>query len=217
MTEVGSLAALLPDFIARDPLPFAFIFLMVFGFTTPICEELAVAFVGATLKAAGAHFVLAAAAALAALLIQDTLVYLAARAFGAKLLRHRLLSKLVNPKAIAGGERYFLRRGPSVVFSSRFVVGLRSAVIMGAGLLKLPWPRFALYDALAAAIMTPVWLSVGFALGAGLDRELGPLARIFGIAGPVAVVAAAFLVYRSVKADKAKAEKADEAARANAA
>ena len=66
---MGPIAALLPDFIARDPLPYAFLFLIVFGFTTPLCEELAVAFVGATLKASVTSFIVAAVAAFTALLI----------------------------------------------------------------------------------------------------------------------------------------------------
>ena len=209
---MGPIATFLPDFIARSPLPYAFLFLVVFGFTTPLCEELAVAFVGATLKTAGTNFVIAVIVALAALLIQDTVIFLTARAFGARLsvrlLRHRLLARLVNPKALEEGERYFLQRGPSVVFYSRFIVGLRSAVIIGAGLLKLPWPRFVLRDSLAAAITTPAWLFVGFSLGSQLDGKAGGISKALAIAGPIAIVAGAFLIFRSVKADKAKADAA---------
>jgi membrane protein DedA with SNARE-associated domain len=201
---LNALIALFPDFIARDPLPYAFLFLMLFGFTTPICEEIAVALVGVIIKATGSSFALAVAAALIALFIQDTLFFFVARLFGARIIRHKLFSRLVNPKAIEDGERYFLRRGPFIVFSSRFVVGLRSAVIMGAGLLRMRWSRFVLYDSLAAAIMTPAWLFVGFGLGAQLDEKVGRLAKLFGILGPAAILAAAFLVYRGIKADKAK-------------
>jgi membrane protein DedA with SNARE-associated domain len=203
---LNTLLTLLPDFIARDPLPYAFLFLLVFGFTTPICEEIAVALVGMTIKATGASFAFALAIALIALFIQDTLFFFVARLFGARIIRHKLFSRLVNPKAIEDGERYFLRRGPFIVFSSRFVVGLRSAVIMGAGLLRMRWSRFVLYDSLAAAIMTPSWLFVGFGLGAQLDGKVGRLAKLFGILGPAAILAAAFLVYRGIKADKAKAD-----------
>ena len=103
------------------------------------------------------------------------------------------------------------------MFSSRFVVGLRAPVIMGAGFLRMRWLRFILYDFFAAAIMTPAWLLVGFALGAQFDSRVGLLTKFFAFLGPVAVVAGAFIIYRSVKADKAKANAEDTAAEDTAA
>jgi hypothetical protein len=54
--------------------------------------------------------------------------------------------------------------------------------------------------------MTPAWLFVGFMLGAQFDRKVGHLMKLFGIVGPVAVLAGAVLIYRGVKADKARTE-----------
>jgi len=143
-----------------------------------------------------------------------------ARAFGPKLIRHKFMAKIIKPKSIDDGERYFLRRGPFIVFSSRFVVGLRAPVIMGAGFLRMRWPRFVLYDFLAAAIMTPAWLFVGFALGAQFDSRVGLLTKFFAFLGPVAIVGGAFLIYKSVKADKARVDaeaKADSSPESSAA
>ena len=198
--------AMLPAFVTRDPLPYAFLFLLLFGFITPICEEIAVAFVGVTMKATNTRFLPAIAVALAAILIQDTAFYFAARLFGEKIIRHKLLARLIKPKNIEDGERYFTRRGPFIVFSSRFVVGLRATVIISAGLLRMRWSRFALYDFFAAAIMTPAWLFIGFALGSQFDRTVGHLTKILSIMGPVAILIGALLIYRSVKADKAKVD-----------
>jgi membrane protein DedA with SNARE-associated domain len=203
---MSDLLSMLPAFVARSPLPCAFLFLLCFGFVTPLCEELAVALVGATIKATGAPLLPAVALALLALVLQDSLFFLFARLFGARVLKHRLLSKLIKPKAIEEGERYFLRRGTFVVFSSRFVIGLRSAVILGAGFLKMPWPRFVLYDVTAAAIMVPAWFFVGFALGSQFDAKADLLGKVFGFLGPAAVAIGALLILRSVKADKARIE-----------
>jgi membrane protein DedA with SNARE-associated domain len=206
---LNSLLAALPAFIVQDPLTCAFIFLFLFGFTLPICEEIAVALVGVTMHATNTPFFLAAAVALAAVLIQDSCYFILARLFGPKIIRHKLLSKLIKPSSIEGGERYFLRRGPFIVFTSRFVVGLRAPIIMGAGLLRMKWPRFILYDFLAATLMTPAWLFVGFSLGAQFDSRVGLLTKIFAIVGPAAIVTGAILIYRSVKADKAKVDAED--------
>jgi len=203
---VNALISVLPSFVTLHPLPYAFFFLLLFGFTLPICEEIAVALVGVTMHATDTSFLLATAIALTAILIQDTAYFFIARVFGPKIIRHKLLARLIKPSSIDGGERYFLRRGPFIVFSSRFVVGLRAPVIMGAGFLRMRLHRFILYDFLAAAIMTPAWLFVGFSLGAQFDSRVGFLSKFFAIVGPLAVIAGAFLIYRSVRADKAKAD-----------
>jgi membrane protein DedA with SNARE-associated domain len=211
---LNSILAVLPSTVIQNPLAYAFLFLLLFGFTLPICEEIAVALVGVTMHATNTSFFLAAAVALVAVLIQDSCYFVLARLFGPKIIRHKLLSRIFKPKGIEEGERYFLRRGPFIVFTSRFVVGLRAPIIMGAGLLRMRWSRFILYDFLAASLMTPAWLFVGFSLGAQFDSSVGLLSKVLAVVGPAAIVAGAILIYRSVKADKAKvdAEAAAEAA-----
>ncbi len=203
---MNSLLSVLPGFVTQNPLPYAFFFLLLFGFMLPICEEIAVALVGVTMHATDTSFLLAVAVALTSILIQDTGYFMIARVFGPKIIRHKLFARFIKPKSIDDGERYFLRRGHFIVFSTRFVVGLRAPVIMGAGFLRMPWSRFMLYDFFAASIMTPAWLFVGFMLGAQFDKEVGLLTKIFTFVGPVAIVVGAILIYRSVKADKAKVD-----------
>jgi membrane protein DedA with SNARE-associated domain len=199
---LNALVSVLPSFITEHPLPYAFFFLLLFGFTLPICEEIAVALVGVTMHATETSFPLAIAVALTAILIQDTAYFFIARVFGPKIIRHKLLARFIKPKSIDDGERYFLRRGPFIVFSSRFVVGLRAPVIMGAGFLRMRLSRFILYDFFAAVIMTPAWLLVGF------------LTKFFAVVAPLAIIAGAILIYKSVSADKAKVDA--EAARESA-
>jgi membrane protein DedA with SNARE-associated domain len=216
---LDKLLSILPSFVTNAPLPFAFCFLILFGFTLPICEEIAVALVGVTMRATDIGFLPAACVALLAILIQDAGYFLIARVFGPKLLRHKLFARFIKPESIESGERYFKRRGPFIVFTTRFVVGLRAPVIMSAGFLRMHWPRFTLYDFLAAAIMTPAWLLVGYLLGAQFDSSVGSFTKFFAFLGPAAIVIGAVLIYRSVKADRAKVEaeaKAEASAEASA-
>ena len=203
---MDTIVSILPAFITQNPLPFAFCFLLLFGFTLPICEEIAVALVGVTMRATDTPFVPAACVALLAILIQDACYFFIARVFGPRIIRHKLFAKFIKPASIESGERYFKRRGPFIVFSTRFVVGLRAPVIMSAGFLRMRWMQFTLYDFLAAVIMTPAWLLVGFALGAQFDSNVGNLTKFFAFLAPVAIVVGAFLIYRNVKADKARVE-----------
>ncbi len=194
---MNALIKVLPGFVTQHPLPYAFFFLLLFGFTLPICEEIAVALVGVTMRATGTSFLLAVAVALAAILIQDAAYFFIARTFGPRIIRQKLVARLIKPESIDEGERYFLRRGPFIVFSSRFVVGLRAPVIMGAGFLRMRLPRFILYDFLAAAIMTPAWLFVGFSLGAQFDSRGRRADQSLRVIGPLAIIVGAFFILKA--------------------
>jgi len=65
---LDTIVSILPAFITQNPLPFAFCFLILFGFTLPICEEIAVALVGVTMRATDTPFIPAACVALLAIL-----------------------------------------------------------------------------------------------------------------------------------------------------
>jgi membrane protein DedA with SNARE-associated domain len=203
---LDTLFSILPDFVTQAPLVSSFFFLLLFGFTLPICEEIAVALVGVAMRATNTGILPTFCVALFAILIQDACYFLIARVFGPKIIRHKLFARFIKPESIESGERYFKRRGPFIVFTTRFVVGLRAPVIMSAGFLRMRWPRFMLYDFLAAALMTPAWLLVGYLLGAQFDSSVGSFTKFFAFLGPIAIVVGAVLIYRSVKADRAKVE-----------
>ncbi|HTX73909.1 MAG TPA: DedA family protein [Rectinemataceae bacterium] len=183
-----------------------FIFLFLFGFTLPISEEIALALVGVFVRGTGTPIPETLLVAVCALALADFVYYGLARSVGPRFLRFKFFSRIVKPDAIVQGERYFHRRGPRIVFACRFVVGLRMPGILSAGFLRMPFRRFLAYDGLAILIGTPLWLGVGYAFGAQLDREVGLFGRLLAVIAPLAVIAGAVLVYKSVRADRARAD-----------
>jgi membrane protein DedA with SNARE-associated domain len=196
---LDDIARVLPDFIKHDPLVFFFAFLLLFAFVLPICEEIAVALVGVSAKAMHVNFIAVAAVSFIALLIQDLALFSLARFFGPKLIRHRFFSRFFKPDRIEAAERYFLNKGPVILISSRFIVGLRISAILGSGLLKMKWNRFLFFDGVAAAVMTPGWLFVGFALGSQFDKSADVLTKVITIVGLCAVLIAVTLIYKNFK------------------
>jgi membrane-associated protein len=71
----------------------------------------------------------------------------------------------ISKEAIANGERVFQRYGPATIFFARFVAGLR--VIAGplAGILRMEWRRFAIYNFLGATVWVTVIATVGYVFG----------------------------------------------------
>ncbi len=199
-----SLPAFLQPLIANHELLSFFVFLVFFGFSLPISEEIALVLVGMTARGAGIPIWKVLLVSYAALYAADLGFYALARTLGPRLLRSRLFSRLVKPESVIDGERYAEKRGPRILFICRFVVGLRAPAIVAAGLLRMRLRRFFFYDLSAVLISTPVWLSVGFAFGAQFDSEVGLLGKVFAFGGPIAVIFGAILIYRSIRADTSK-------------
>jgi membrane-associated protein len=76
----------------------------------------------------------------------------------------------IKPAAIAGGEQIFARYGAATVFFARFVAGLR--VIAGplAGVLRMPWRRFVIFNFLGATVWVTVISSAGYLFGKHWER-----------------------------------------------
>lgn len=71
---------------------------------------------------------------------------------------------LVTPERLGRAEAFFDRHGGRAVFLARFVSGLRVFGALVAGTSRMPWSRFALYNALGGAVWATAAVSVGYFL-----------------------------------------------------
>src|SRR5215470_18589877 len=91
----------------------------------------------------------------------------------------------IHQSALDRGERLFMRYGAATIFFARFVFGMR--VIAGplAGVLRMPWRRFFLFNFLGAVVWVTVIASVGYLFGSQWERVLWIIDRlniyVFGI------------------------------------
>ena len=106
----------------------------------------------------------------------------------------------ISKEAIANGERVFQRYGPATIFFARFVAGLR--VIAGplAGILRMEWRRFAIYNFLGATVWVIVISTVGYLFGRHWGRLLY-IVKEFNIAILVIAVIVVLLMLWRHRAD----------------
>jgi membrane protein DedA with SNARE-associated domain len=78
--------------------------------------------------------------------------------------RYRNIFRISNTK-LARGEKLFNRYGPATILFARFVFGMR--VIAGplAGVLRMNWKRFAVFNFLGAALWVSVISCTGYFFG----------------------------------------------------
>jgi membrane protein DedA with SNARE-associated domain len=126
--------------------------------------------------------------------IGDNLGYAIGQYGGRPLLERYQHIFRIPPGTIARGERLFERYGAATIFFARFIFGMR--VIAGplAGVLRMQWGLFAIFNLLGAVVWVTVIAVVGYLFGRNwemLNRTLGS----FQLAIAAIVVAALILLW----------------------
>src|SRR3954452_10049907 len=90
----------------------------------------------------------------------DNATYWLGSRFGERA-KKRFFSGERGSKRIGWAERQLDKRGGELIVVGRFIPGGRTAVALTSGSVHYPWPRFAMFDAIAATI----WASYAGLLG----------------------------------------------------
>ncbi|MFJ6214744.1 DedA family protein [Streptomyces sp. NPDC092296] len=109
-----------------------------------------------------------AAVAVAAAIAGDSTGYLIGRLTGNRLTAGKPTGRGADRLRRAG--ELMDRHGPAAVFFGRFIPFVRSAMPLTAGATRMPYPRFLLFDALAALLWGTGSACVGYAVGAAWPR-----------------------------------------------
>jgi membrane protein DedA with SNARE-associated domain len=105
------------------------------------------------------------ATGVAAATLGDNLGYAIGHKGGRPLLdRYKHLFRIPE-RHIRKGEHLFARYGSFTVFFARFIFGMRILAGPLAGVLRMPWKRFALFNFLGATLWVSVISTVGFLFG----------------------------------------------------
>ena len=112
--------------------------------------------------------------------------------------RYRALFR-INPSAIARGEQLFERYGPATVFFARFVFGMRIIAGPLAGVLRMNWRRFVLFNTLGAITWVTTISVLGYVFGRQWDWLVGILGKANAIVGAIAAAIIYFAVRRYLR------------------
>lgn len=98
----------------------------------------------------------------------------------------------VPPTALARGESLIERYGAFTIFFARFIFGLRIIVGPLAGVLRMRWRPFFLYNLLGSAAWVTLIAGAGFLFGRHRDRLVHVMSRANSL---ILLAAAALLLY----------------------
>ncbi|QIW16412.1 alpha-amylase [Pasteurellaceae bacterium RH1A] len=182
-----------------------FLVLLACGFGLPIPEDVTLVSGGviAGLGYANVHWMLVVS--MIGVLVGDSIMYWLGRIYGEKILQFRLIRKIVTPERFDYIQGQFEKNGNRVLFTARFLPGLRAAVYMVSGITRrVSYTRFVLVDFFAAIISVPIWVYLGDFGASNLDWLHRQLKHGQHIIFALLAVLAIFLIWKWKRAKKAK-------------
>jgi membrane protein DedA with SNARE-associated domain len=142
------------------------IVLILTGLGLPIPEEVAIIAAGVLASQGQLNPYLALLSCMVGVLIGDLVIYGIGHRFGRNVVReHPYWASLVNAQREARVEQMIRRHGAKVLFVARFLVGLRAAVYLTAGILRMPLARFLLIDLCCASVVVSSFYLLSFHFG----------------------------------------------------
>jgi len=111
------------------------------------------------------------------------------------LARYRSMFR-IQKSTIERGEQLFARYGALTIFFARFVFGMRIIAGPLAGVLRMPWRKFAVFNFLGAAVWVSVISTVGYFFGRHWDKLERGMKRFDVVVAIIVVLVALFLWWR---------------------
>ena len=125
----------------------------------------------------------------------DNLGYAVGRRGGRPLLERYRELLCIRPATLERGDRLFAQYGAVAVFFARFVFGLRIVGGPLAGVLRMSWKKFLLFNFLGASLWVTAVATVGYLFGSHWARLVQDLKRL-DITVAIVVLLAAFYFWR---------------------
>ncbi|MDY4478827.1 DedA family membrane protein [[Pasteurella] aerogenes] len=184
-----------------------FFVLVICGFGVPIPEDITLVSGGVIsgLGYANPHTMLVVS--MFGVLIGDSTMYWLGRIYGTKILRFRPIRKMLTLKRLKSVREKFDKYGNRVLFSARFLPGLRAPIYMISGITRrVSFTRFILIDFLAAIISVPIWVYLGYFGASNLDWLHEQIKRGQTVIYVFVALLAIFLFWKWKQSKKTKAQ-----------
>ena len=163
------------DFLLQYGYVGIFIFLLLTGCGMPIPEEVAIIFAGWGSSQGHLDPTLAISSCLIGALMGDSIMYAIGFHFGHNLMaEHPKFAKFVGAEREEYFEQAIQRHGFKVMLLARFMVGVRGPVYLAAGVVRMPFRRFLLWDFICATLVVGTFFGLSFVYGeqiTGLVRD----------------------------------------------
>lgn len=149
-----------------------FLACLVSGLFVPFPEEVALLVAGWRIRTGELDPALAVAAGTLGTLGRDLIAFGLGSVLGPRLERMPRVRRLLGEARLARAHALFEGHGRSMLFFTRFLMGLRAPLYWVGGSLAFPVRRFVALDLIGLAITVPATLWTGYTFGEGAEAGL---------------------------------------------
>jgi membrane protein DedA with SNARE-associated domain len=153
---------LVADLIERFTYAGIFLVLFVAGLGAPIPEEAPILAAGILASQEIIKWWLALPVCFVGVLSGDVVLYWVGHHWGERILEWRVTRFVLTPARERQVVAAYHRHGVKIVFTARFVAGFRAAAFLTAGIVRIPFWKFLLVDAIAALVGVPLGFGVAY-------------------------------------------------------
>jgi len=195
------------------------IFLLLENIGVPVVPGEFAMIVGAIFAAtgrAGLNIVVVGIVALIASFAGSEIGYLIGRFAGRELILRYGKYVFLKGHHLDRAQSTVDRYGGVVVIIARFIVGLREANGIIAGITQMRWLTFTVYNAIGACAWVGTWVSIGYVAGDHINTIYSIFNRVaIYLLGAVAVLIAGYVIWRLIR--RRRSREAQEAPASEAA
>jgi len=149
---------------------------------------------------AGLNIVVVAVVAFAASVAGAEIGYLLGRFAGRELILHYGRYLMIKPHHLDRAEAIVDRYGGFVVVIARFIVGLREANGIIAGITQMRWLTFTIFNVIGAAVWVATWVTIGYVAGDHIDTIYADINRYsLYVFGALVALAAGYIAWRVIR------------------
>lgn len=184
---------------------YAGLFLILFfcGLGLPLPEEVTLLAGGFLINLGILHFYPTMATVFAGVLAGDLAMYSIGRKWGQGIITHRHMRRIFSEGRLEKVKQFFCDHGSKTIFIARFIMGFRMATFLAAGMMGVRPSQFLFLDFLAALIMIPLLVLLGFFFGTNVEwlgeifTRIDLLLKLLAVLG--ALAALGYLILRKIK------------------
>lgn len=160
-----------------------FLLLMASGVGLPIGEDIITIPAGALVGSGHLEFWPTLIAAYVGVVTADLLWFRVASMWGTRLLHTRFFKRLFHPRRMLEVKHQFEERGAWLIVMARFIPTSRTTTITVAGMMHMPFWKFALANSSCVVFTAPLQIGLGILIGRGMgDQSMaGMVLKLIGL------------------------------------
>ena len=145
--------------------------LLAAGMGLPFPEDIPLILAGLIVRRTDGSLLMMILTGLAGVMVGDSILFLMGRRYGPGIVERRWFRRIAKPWLLEKARKKYEDHGAKILFVGRFMPGLRAVLFLTAGVFKVPYWKFLVFDGSAALISVPLWIWAGWHFSGEIEKR----------------------------------------------